>query len=321
MENKDGEQVAMNLRTALEQIESSWMHHAEYQRQVAVGGLADYEKLVYGLGDRKFEQLHPSHPLADKNRTLRMVAADYIRDTAAKRLKPFPEMIRKKIGELMFDCSGAVRHSLATALYHAGNHRSMQRLQELAQTEQNSAMVRDTAAVAALRCWQRGVGCKQVPLEQPSVSIVSADVNLAIELDRLSKKVGFRLLFPEPETSDLFVFPASIRIVNRRALGQTAWRYYLDFLEEVNRPLGEDEKRALLRDGIADEDLSMTPEPPLILTDGFSQVEEAAWGQLTEVGMEVYRAEEWMRDWILAKVSEIMENPKTARTLKTRKSY
>lgn len=314
MENKGGEQVATNLRTALEQIESSWMHHAEYQRQVAAGGLADYEKLVYGLGDRKFEQLHPSHPLADKNRTSRMGAADYIRDTAAKRLKPFPETIRKTIGELMFDCSGAVRHSLATAMYHAGNHRSMQRLQELAQMEQNSAMVRDTAAVAALRCWQRGVDCKRVPLEQPSVSIVSADVNLAIELDRLSKKMGFRLLFPEPVTSDLFVFPASVRIVNRRALGQTAWRYYLDFLEERNRPLGEDEKLILLKDDITDEDLSMTLEPPLILTDGFSQVEAENWGLLPEVGMEVYRAEEWMNDWILAKVNEILENSKMART-------
>ena len=40
----------------------------------------------------------------------------------------------------------------------------------------------------------------------------------------------------------------------------------------------------------------------MILTDGFSQTEEAAWGLLPEAGMEVYRTEEWMNDWILAKV-------------------
>ena len=47
-------------------------------------------------------------------------------------------------------------------------------------------------------------------------------------------------------------------------------------------------------------------EPPLILIDGFSQEEDEAWGLLPEMGLEVNRAEEWMCDWILAKVVEIL---------------
>ena len=305
MENKGLEHVSQNMKTALELIESSWMQQEEYQRRVAAGELADYEKLVRNLGDRKFEQLHPDHPLADKNRFSRIGAADYIRDIAAKRLMPFADAVLDKICDLIFDCSGSVRHSLAVALYHAGDHSSAKALRELAQTEQDSAMVRETAEVAALRCGQRGLGCKQVPLDSPAVSLVSTDVNLAIELNRLAKERGFHLLFPEPEISDLFVFPAKVRIVNRRALGITAWRYFLGFLEEGNRPLSEEAKRELAADGIDCSEFEIE-EPPLILIDGFSPEEEQAWGLLPEFGMEVYRAEEWMSDWILTKVGKII---------------
>ena len=305
MENKGLEHVSEKMKTALELIESSWMKQEDYQRRVAVGELADYEKLVHNLGDRKFEQLHPEHPLADKNRYLRIGAADCIRDIAAKRLTPFPDAVLDKICELLFDCSGSVRHSLAAALYHAGDHSSAKVLRELVQTEQDSAMVRETVEVAALRCGQRGLGCKQVPLDPPAVSLVSADVNLAIELNRLAKERGFHLLFPEPEISDLFVFPAKVRIVNRRALGITAWNYFLGFLEEGNRPLSEAAKKELAADGIDCDDYEMD-EPPLILIDGFSQEEDEAWGLLPEMGLEVNRAEEWMCDWILAKVVEIL---------------
>ena len=96
MKNRGLEHVSENLKTALELIESSWLQQEEYRRRVAAGELADYEKLVYILGDRKFEQLHPDHPLADRNRFSRIGAADCIRDIAAKRLTPFPDAVLDK---------------------------------------------------------------------------------------------------------------------------------------------------------------------------------------------------------------------------------
>ena len=182
-------------------------------------------------------------------------------------------------------------------------------LRELAQTEQDSTIVRETAEVAALRCGQRGLVCKQVPLDRPAVSVVSADINLAIELNRLAKEMGFHLIFPEPEISDLFVFPAKVRIVNRRALGITAWHYFLEFQEEANRPLSEDAKKELVAGGIDFDDFEIA-NSPLILIDGFSPEEEEAWGMLLPISMEVYRAEEWMRDWIVAKVCTLVQGKK-----------
>ena len=101
------------------------------------------------------------------------------------------------------------------------------------------------------------------------------------------------------------IFPAKVRIVNRRVLGITAWHYFLEFLEEANRPLSEEAIKELAADGIDSNDFEIK-DPPLILIDGFSSEEEKTWGLLAEIGMKVYRAEDWMGDWILAKVREIL---------------
>ena len=295
------------VRLALQRVESTWLPQNEYLRQVATGDLIDYEALCFTMGDRTFAKNYPEHPMSSINRFERIAAADCIRDKAAERLTPLPKEFLVKIRYLLFDCCSSVRHSLAAALYHAGDHGSVKALEKWASNERSSALVRDTAAVAALRCCQRGLDCKSVPLDVPAVSLVSSDITLAIQLNRLAKQIGFTLQFPEPEISDLFVFPANVRIVNRRSLGKTAWRYYIEYLEEGLRPIGENEKVAMLQDGFADEDLAIIPEPPLILTDRFSEADEAAWGLLPEVGMEVYRAEEWMHDWILAKVTELIQ--------------
>ena len=305
MKKKADNTISKTVLTAIAKVESTWLSQEDYRRLVAAGDLVDHETWAYTLGDRIFEDMHPEHPMADVKRFVRIAEADVIRDIAAKRLAPFPDFILDKIHKILFDCCASVRHSLATALYHAGNYSSVEFLDKLAQTEKSSATVRETAEVAALRCRQRGLGCKQVPLDPPAVSLVSADVNLAVELNRLAKEMSFHLLFPEPEISDLFVFPAKVRIVNRRALGITAWHYFLAYLEEANRPLSEAAKRELAVDGIDCDEYEMK-DPPLILIDTFSPEEETAWGRLPEIDMEVYRAEEWMGEWILGKVREIV---------------
>ena len=310
MEEKGLETVSEELKIALETINSSAMSQAEYQKKVGFGQLADYEQLSC-RGDRKFAQLYPNHPLAETNRFNRIAAADRIRDLASTRLAPFPDAALDKIHELLFDCCGAVRHSLASALYHAGDHSSVAVLERLVREESNSRMVRDVAEVAAMRCRQRGLGCKAVPLEGPAVALVSSDINLAIDLNRLTQELGCQLIFPEPNTSDLFVFPALVRIVNRRALGMKGWSHYVEFQEELIRPIGEAAQKDLEAAGIDCSELT-GEDAVLILTDGFFAVEEEAWGLLPEAGLEVYRVEEWMGSWIFAKVREIVGRDGTA---------
>ena len=309
MEGKGVERVEEELVTAMELVESGSMSQLEYRQKVEGGELADYRKLGWSMGDRKFQQLYPLHPLAESNRMCRIAAADRIRDMAAQRTTAFPEAALDKIHSLLFDCCGSVRHSLATALFHAGNHTSVEflkKLARLAREETDSALVRETAEVAALRCDQRESGCKSVGDDESALALVTGDVQLAIQLHRLAKECRCRLIFPEPGTPDLYVFPAVLRIVNRRILGAQAWNWYLDYLAELARPLSADAIRELADEGIICQDFE-ADEPPLILTDGFFREEDDTWGTLPEQGLTVYRAEEWMADWIMDKAREIVE--------------
>ena len=304
---KELECVEEDLKTAMELVESTAMSLQEYRRRVDGGRLADYEAVAWGMGDRAFRQLNPAHPLAEQNRMCRIAAADRIRDVAAQRATSFPEAALGKIHYLLFDCCGSVRHSLAIALYHAGKHSSVAFLEQLLEEEPNSAIVRETAEVAALRCDQRESGCKNVPMGAPAIAVVSKDVNLVIQLNRLAKEANCRLIFPEPNTPDLYVFPAVLRIVDRRVLGGKAWNWYLKFLEELMRPFSASALEELSAEGIRCEEFA-TIEPPMILTDGILQEEEEAWGTLPTAGPTVFRAEEWMDDWILNKAREIIAN-------------
>ena len=284
MEAETPEVVSEELTMALEALASTSVRLEEYHALVKAGVLADYERLSFSLGDRKFEQRYPEHPMAERNLRVRMGAADFIRDLAASRLSYFPEIVLDKLHELLFDCSGAVRHSLTTALYHAGNLASVAALNRLVQEETGSAMVRDTAEVAALRCRQRGAAVKDVPLEKSALSLVSSNVALAIEMNRFAKQVGCQLVFPEPQTLDLAVFPAVVRVVNRREQGIAGWKAFVELCQDP---------------------------APLILIDGFLPDEEAAWGAPPCSWGGVCRAEEWMVDWIIEKIGEFLANERT----------
>lgn len=281
MDAETPEVVSEKLAMALEALASTSVRLEEYHARVEAGVLADYDRLSFSLGDRKFEQRYPEHPMTERNLRVRMGAADFIRDLAAARLSYFPEIVLDKLHDLLFDCSGAVRHSLATALYHAGNLASVAALNRLVREETGAAMVRDTAEMAALRCRQRGAAVKDVPMEKPALSLVSSNVALAIEMNRLAKQVGCQLVFPEPQTLDLTVFPAVVRVVNRRELGIKGWKAFVELCQD---------------------------HAPLILIDGFLPDEEAAWGEPPCSCGGVYRAEEWMVDWIIEKIADFVAN-------------
>ena len=89
------------------------------------------------------------------------------------------------------------------------------------------------------------------------------------------------------------------------------WSHYVEFQEELIRPIGEAAQKDLEAAGIDCSELT-GEDAVLILTDGFFAVEEEAWGLLPEAGLEVYRVEEWMGAWIAAKVKEIAGRDGTA---------
>lgn len=86
----------------------------------------------------------------------------------------------------------------------------------------------------------------------------------------------------------------------------TGWRSFVMLMEDIARPISKDFQKVLSEENINNNDL-MSGELALILTDGFSPEEEAAWGQLPTTNMQVYRAEEWMVDWIIEKVCKLLK--------------
>ena len=86
------------------------------------------------------------------------------------------------------------------------------------------------------------------------------------------------------------------------------WDYYVGFQQDLLRPIGEAEQKELEAAGIDCSELTKE-DAVLILTDGFFAEEEEAWGLMPEAGLQVYRTEEWMGDWIVAKVRELAGRP------------
>ena len=84
--------------------------------------------------------------------------------------------------------------------------------------------------------------------------------------------------------------------------------YNVELQKELLRPIGEAEQKELEAAEIDCNKLT-GEEAVVILTDGFFAEEEEAWGLLPEAGLQVYRTEEWMGDWIVAKVRELAGRP------------
>lgn len=97
--------------------------------------------------DLRFQNEHPNHPLAMKNRGARMSAAD----TIARCSEPFAEEDLERIHQHLFDCCAAVRLSLAKALMRCGDHRSIPYLEDLKSEEDESKAVASLAEIALIK--------------------------------------------------------------------------------------------------------------------------------------------------------------------------
>jgi len=56
---------------------------------------------------------------------------------------------------------------------------------------------------------------------------------LRIALENFAEKNNFKIFFGEPLTSDIYVMPFFLSIVDRNVLGTEVWNDYLEYDEEV----------------------------------------------------------------------------------------
>jgi len=234
------------------------------------GELVDQNKLVkkgMWVDDYKFQAKHPDHPLTSDNRGRRMRAADIIRDKAMELQETLPEEMLKLLHTALFDCSAAVRLSLAHALFYCGSRQSAGYLEELIKEESESRLVREYAGIALERCRMRGID--QLPEGKKVIMLVSKDIQLAITLQQLAEKEGACLYMPQYGYTELITWSskAVVQIIDRWLMGHEGWNMLCDFLEEVNDtsveyPIKDDDGEVLFEEPTYDH-------TPLVITDWY----------------------------------------------------
>jgi hypothetical protein len=215
--------------------------------------------------DYKFQQENPGHPLTSENRGKRMSAADSIRDLTMELQEPLPDEILERMHDALFDCSGAVRLSLAHALFYCGSRQSAVYLEKLLQEEKESKMVREHAAVALERCRLRGI--EKLPEGRKVIMLVGKDIQPAIALQKLAEDEGALLYMPQYDYTEMIAWSSAavVQVVDRWLLGQDSWNSFCDYLADVNEtetvyPIRDENGEVLMEEPIYDH-------TPLIITD------------------------------------------------------
>lgn len=238
--------------------------------------MQDYNKLVEqnklvkkGKWDDDFDfQLqHPDHPLNSENRGRRMRAADAIRDQAIEMQDPLPEEILDRLHTALFDCSDAVRVSIAHALFHCGSRQSGDYLERLLEEGGGTGLHRNYVSIALARCRMRDID--RLPEGKKVIMLVSKDIQLALALHELADKTGTYLYMPQYDYTELIAWSsaAAVQIIDRWLMGQDRWNTFCDYLSDVNKASNVDQ--------IRDEDGDMLLEEPiydhtpLIITDWY----------------------------------------------------
>jgi|GEM_PF-914665 len=258
---KSCELLIDSINRNLELIWSNkFMTLAEYRRSVESGALAR-SKLHHD--DRSFQKAHPDHPLAGDNRYARIKAADAIKEAAKQINRPLPADILAQIHKALFDCSAAVRNSLAQALFFVGGPESVPVLERLLNTDSESKMVTSSAKVTLARCKMRASLLGGT--DPKVVMVVSPDLELISELLEISSKHSFRLFVPDPPFNELVTVRSAAHVIDRWYMGKEVWESYCGYLDNV--AVGRSQhgptaasQMALLPDSVLDD-------TPLVITD------------------------------------------------------
>lgn len=216
-----------------------------YSAAVAEGRLV---KKIWTMSEEDLKAQNPDHPHATDG--VKMHAADTIRDFARQDpLSSFTPAVLARVHGVLCDCCGAVRLSLATALFHAGDQSSVEPLRRLIAKEKRadlldtSKSVHRTARAALGRCETRGEYF--FPQDVQRVLVISDEIPLICDLLDVTDKFDAHL-YQSHSAIDLIAIGGLVaQIVDRRICVPKDWAAYLDYLKEIN---GEDETRLIVID-------------------------------------------------------------------------
>jgi len=74
----------------------------------------------------------------------------------------------------------------------------------------------------------------EYPQHKKQILVASGNYRLLTRLNCIAEQEKAQLRHARPDTPDIFVFSASVRVIDRHYLGREAWEDFCDFLYEVN---------------------------------------------------------------------------------------
>lgn len=145
MQNLGTEESTVLLNEALNRLKLNFMTMLDLERAGVAKELV-IEEGVWGY-DWEFMMKYPDHPMGE-GRFTRIHGADQVMVIAKKRACPFSESVLEQLHVSLFDCCASVRHSIAIALFSAGDASSIPFLETMLEQETESKMVREAAATS-----------------------------------------------------------------------------------------------------------------------------------------------------------------------------
>ena len=196
--------------------------------------LKDFIRQIMEIQGNGFVDIttYRSRPLqsvtVEQGKDARMAAADSIRDMARQWDCILPPVILDMLHRVLNDSSGAVRLSLATALYFCGSLESVPFLEKLINLSHDSPSVRRAAHIAAARCRSRGTEDFSGKL----IQVVTDNLEVAGALIDVGDELGATVHFPDYPYTDLIALSSSLLVVDRNVMGQEAWQNFCDYRQE-----------------------------------------------------------------------------------------
>lgn len=211
----------------------------EYGELVAQGALVMKHPFE---DDGVFQDRHPCHPLALDKRIRRIYAADTIRDCSQLLRESLRCDLLDGIHKGLFDCSAAVRHSLAQALLHLDSAESIPYLEELLHSETESRMVLRSARLALQN--SRLSLSEGTPTTGRVILLFSRREDLIERLNVVAGSTGCSLYLPRRKSDGMSLMSGVIQIIDRWFMGEEQWHDWCQNLiqQRTERDCPPDEK-------------------------------------------------------------------------------
>lgn len=304
MQDKHGQKIVnrdemlSEIIIRLSDLQATYMSLEEFNTAVLAGSLAAKPGLT--VDDRHFEEQNPEHPLAAANRFARIKAADRIMNLTQLYGKPLPADILEILHRSLFDCSAAVRHSIAGALFMAGDESSIEYLTNLLEQEQDSPAVRIRAQATLVKISSPFT----LPENIPQIIVVLDNLLLVEELMETTWREGAALRHARPDSPDIIAFSGHVKIIDRQLLGKSAWKDFCDYLAEVNND--QTDYPILDENGELVIELPTRDDTPLIIVDNEPAGSTSGFSRPITRGP-IYKVPAWNSEAICCIVKECIQ--------------